>query len=253
MFEGDGDFVFLTYPHALLYDGRGANKPWLLENADPVTKITWHSWVEVSPGTARKLDLEDGDVVQLRSPHGRVEAPVYVYPGIRDDVVAIPLGFGHTEYGAYAKGRGVNPLDLLAAPKGDFLPYLSTRVSVVRTRGHKKLASIAGVPRQLGRGIADAIPLEAARKGLTVEQAYLAEGRGEHEVNTERELEALKGWSETQEQATQHGDYAADHSPLGHGDRPGQVHRLSGLRHRLLRREQHPHRGRGRRSTRAGR
>ena len=36
----------------MLYDGRGANKPWLLENADPVTKITWHSWVEVEPETA---------------------------------------------------------------------------------------------------------------------------------------------------------------------------------------------------------
>jgi anaerobic selenocysteine-containing dehydrogenase/Fe-S-cluster-containing dehydrogenase component len=209
-FDGDGDFVLLTYPHALLHDGRGTNKPWLLENADPVTKITWHSWVEVSPATARKLDLEDGDVLRVGSPHGTVEAPVYVYPGIRDDVVAIPLGFGHTEYGAYAKGRGVNPLDLLAAPKGEFLPYVATRVSVIRTRAHQKLASIAGVPRQLGRGIADAIPLEAALKGLTVEQAYLAEGGGKHEENTERELQALKGWSESQERATRHGDYVAD-------------------------------------------
>ena len=78
-FEGDGDFVFLTYPHALLHDGRGANKPWLLENADPVTKITWHSWVEVSPdgAPARRARRE---IVQLTSPYGRLEAPVYVYP-----------------------------------------------------------------------------------------------------------------------------------------------------------------------------
>ena len=51
-FEGDGGFTFLTYPHPMLHDGRGANKPWLMENADPVTKITWHSWVEVSPAAA---------------------------------------------------------------------------------------------------------------------------------------------------------------------------------------------------------
>ncbi len=53
-FEGDGSFTFLTYPHPMLHDGRGANKPWLMENADPVTKITWHSWVEVSPAAATR-------------------------------------------------------------------------------------------------------------------------------------------------------------------------------------------------------
>jgi anaerobic selenocysteine-containing dehydrogenase/Fe-S-cluster-containing dehydrogenase component len=208
-FEGNGEFIFLPYPHALLYDGRGANKPWLLENADPVTKITWHSWVEVHPETARKLDVRDGEIVRVTSPHGSIEAPVFVYAGVRPDVVAMPLGFGHTEYGSYARGRGVNALDLLGAPKTAFLPYLSTKVSLMKTGGFKKLASIAGNPRQLGRGITEAISLDAAQKGLTIEQAYLAEGHGEHEVNTERELEALKGWSEGQAAATRYGDYAA--------------------------------------------
>jgi molybdopterin-containing oxidoreductase family iron-sulfur binding subunit len=214
-FEGDGQFVFATYAHSLLYDGRGANKPWLLENSDPVTKITWHSWVEVHPDTARKLDLRDGEMLRLTSPHGSIEAPVFIYRGIHPDVVAVPLGLGHTEYGAYARGRGVNPLDLLAAPAGDFLPYISTMVSLEKTGGYKELASIAGNPRQLGRGIAEAVSLDAAKKGLTVEQAYIAEGHGTHEVNTERELEALKGWSEKQEQATKHGDYRGDHPRWG--------------------------------------
>jgi anaerobic selenocysteine-containing dehydrogenase/Fe-S-cluster-containing dehydrogenase component len=209
-FEGDGKYVFTPYPHPLLYDGRGTNKPWLLENGDPVTKITWHSWVEVHPDTARELDVQDGEIVRLRSPHGTIEAPVYVYPGIRPDVVAVPLGFGHTEYGAYARGRGVNALDLLGAPSGPFISYVSTRVSLEKTGEYKQLASIAGVPRQLGRGIAEGISLEAARKGLTVEQAYLAEGHGKHEVNTEVELEAIKGWSQEQEQATRYGDYAEE-------------------------------------------
>ncbi len=207
-FEGDGDFVFLTYPHALLHDGRGANKPWLLENADPVTKITWHSWVEIGPGAARRLDVRDGEIVRLTSPFGSIEAPVYVYPGIRDDAVAVPLGLGHTSYGAFATGRGVNALDLLGAPRGDFVPYLSTRVSVTKTRQYRKLASVAGVPRQLGRGIAEAMPLAAARRGLSLEQAYREEGHPRHEVNTERELEAIKGWREEQVQDFTRADYA---------------------------------------------
>jgi molybdopterin-containing oxidoreductase family iron-sulfur binding subunit len=214
-FEGEGSFVFLTYPHGMLHDGRGANKPWLMENADPVTKITWHSWVEVSPATARSLDVRDGEIVELKSPYGSVEGPVYVYPGIRDDAVAIPLGFGHTAYGSFALGRGVNALDLLGAPRGDFVPYLSTRVSVRKTGAYRKLASVAGVPRQLGRGIAEGISLAAAKKGLTVEQAYLEEGHAKHEINTPRELEALEGWSEAQHRATEHGDYAAEHPQWG--------------------------------------
>src|SRR5215207_9175671 len=81
-FEGDGEFVLATYPHGLLYDGRGANKPWLLENGDPVTKIAWHSWIEVHPTTARKLDVRNGEVLRVTSPHGTIDAPVYVYPGV---------------------------------------------------------------------------------------------------------------------------------------------------------------------------
>jgi anaerobic selenocysteine-containing dehydrogenase/Fe-S-cluster-containing dehydrogenase component len=214
-FEGTGDFVFATYPHSLIYDGRGANKPWLLENSDPVTKITWHSWVEVHPDTAAKLDVRDGEILRITSPHGSIEAPVFVYQGIRPDVVAVPLGLGHTEYGAYARGRGVNALDLLGAPAGGFLPYISTRVSVEKTGDYKTLASIAGTPRQLGRGIAEAIPLAAAQKGMTIEQAYLAEGHGKHDINTELELEALKGWRGEQEEATKYGDYAVDHPRWG--------------------------------------
>ena len=208
-FEGDGEFTFAAYPHGLLYDGRGANKPWLLENGDPVTKISWNSWVEIHPETAHKLDVRNGEVLRLTSPHGTVDAPVYVYPGVHPQVVAMPLGLGHTEYGQFAKGRGVNALDLLGAPRGAFLPYVSTRVSLSKTGDYKALATLEGNPRQLGRGIAEGVSLGAAQKGLTIQQAYIAEGRGKHEVNTEQELEAVKGWSEEQAEATQYGDYAA--------------------------------------------
>jgi molybdopterin-containing oxidoreductase family iron-sulfur binding subunit len=214
-FEGNGEFVFAPYPHGMLHDGRGTNKPWLLENSDPVTKITWHSWVEVHPDTAQQLDVRDGEILRLTSPHGSIEAPVFVYAGIRPDVLAVPLGFGHTEYGAYAKGRGVNALDLLGASDGDFLSYVSTRVTATKTGQYKKLASIAGNPRQLGRGIAEGVSLDAARKGLTIEQAYIAAGRGKHEVNTEQELEAVKGWSEGQHQDTKYGNYEGDNPQWG--------------------------------------
>ena len=215
-FDGDGEYIFQPYPHSMLHDGRGTNRPWLLENPDPVTKITWHSWVEISPETARRLDVRRGEILRLVSPHGAIEAPAFVYAGIHDDVVAMPMGLGHTAYGEFAKDRGVNALDLLGAPgTAGFVPYLSTRVRLEKTNRWMDVATTEGNPRQLGRGIAEAMPLEAAQKGLTVQQAYIAAGHGRHEINTETELEAIEGWREQTVEARKLGNYAEEHPAWG--------------------------------------
>jgi molybdopterin-containing oxidoreductase family iron-sulfur binding subunit len=213
-FDGEGEFSFIAYPSPMLYDGRGANRPWLLENPDPVTKITWLSWIEVHPDTARELDVREGEILKLTSPHGSIEAPVYVYAGVRRDVLAVPLGLGHTEFGSFATGRGVNALDLLSAKDGDgFLPYLSTRVSATRTRGYLKLSKTEGNPRQLGRGIIETMPLPLARQGLTVEQAYRAEGHETHGASSEHEAQAIAGFGAAQAEKRKFGAYAATDLP----------------------------------------
>jgi anaerobic selenocysteine-containing dehydrogenase/Fe-S-cluster-containing dehydrogenase component len=168
-FDGaDDGLVLVAYPSMAFFDGRGANKGWLQELPDAATKIAWQSWVEVHPTTAQRLGLANGDVVTVTSPHGRVEAPVYVYPGVRPEVVAIAIGQGHTAYGRYARGRGVSPLDLLGADATDpsgALAYCSTRVSLAKTGRWVKPATTEGSPRQLGRGIARAVNLADARAG----------------------------------------------------------------------------------------
>ncbi len=214
--DGDGEYVLAPYPSPMLHDGRGANRPWLMENPDPVTKITWQSWVEVHPDTAAALDVRNGEVLELTSPHGSLEVPVYVYPGIRRDTVAIPLGLGHTEYGAYATGRGVNATDLIGAADGQgYLPYVSARVSLRKVRRYQQPATTEGTPRQLGRHIVEAMPLPLAARGLTVRQAYEAEGGTLHEYNTGREVEAMDGWYERQVEMQQFGNYPGEHPKWG--------------------------------------
>ena len=168
-FDGAADApVLVVYPSTSLFDGRGANKGWLQELPDVATKIAWQSWIEVHPATAGRLGVANGDVVTVASPHGQVEAPVVVYPGVRPDVVAMAVGQGHTAYGRNARGRGVSPLDLLAADATDAsgaLAYCSTRVTLTKTGRWQKLVSTEGSPRQLGRGIARAVSLAGARKG----------------------------------------------------------------------------------------
>jgi anaerobic selenocysteine-containing dehydrogenase/Fe-S-cluster-containing dehydrogenase component len=215
-FDGDGEFVFLPYPSAMYHDGRGANKPWLLENPDPITKITWQSWVEMHPETAARVDVREGEIVELRTPHGTLRAPVYIYAGLRPDTLAMPLGLGHTEYGRYARGRGVNAVALLGAADGQgFLPYVGTRVSVALTGDYHKVARCDGNPRQLGRGMVQAMSLEYAAKGLTPEQAYKAVGNPQVEENTDLERTAISGWAEHREARATLGNYEGQHPKWG--------------------------------------
>jgi anaerobic selenocysteine-containing dehydrogenase/Fe-S-cluster-containing dehydrogenase component len=220
-FDGTGDYVFMPYPSMQYHDGRGANKPWLLENPDPITKITWQSWVEVHPDTAEKLDVRDGEIVELSSPHGKIRVQVYLYAGVRPDTLAMPLGLGHTQYGRYAtladgSPRGANALDLLGAVDGQgFLPYVSTKVSVAHTGDYHKTARTDGVARQLGRGIIQSMPVAYAAKGMTPEQSYKASGLPTEDPNTELERTAIEGWHEKQVEASVQGDYATEHPKWG--------------------------------------
>jgi anaerobic selenocysteine-containing dehydrogenase len=119
-----------------------------------MTTARWETWIEINPQTAHELSVEDNDVVRILSPYVEIEAIVVVFPGIRPDVVAIPIGQGHTEFGRYAKGRGVNPMDLLA-PASDqqtgALAWGATRVRVIPT-GRKytlaRLESLDGEGRE---------------------------------------------------------------------------------------------------------
>ena len=111
-FAGEGEFFFVPFVSPTLGTS-GANKPWLQELGDPTTTVMWNTWVEINPETAHELGLENDDVVKVISEAGEVEAPVYLYPAIHPKVIAMPFGQGHTAYGRYAQGRGVNPADIL--------------------------------------------------------------------------------------------------------------------------------------------
>jgi molybdopterin-containing oxidoreductase family iron-sulfur binding subunit len=95
----------------------------------------WSTWVEINPATAERLGIADGDVVEVASAHGTLQAATVVSPGIAPDVIAMPAGQGHRTYTRYASGRGVNPVDLLApvteAATGA-LAWAATRVRVSR-------------------------------------------------------------------------------------------------------------------------
>jgi molybdopterin-containing oxidoreductase family iron-sulfur binding subunit len=121
-----------------------------------MTSVVYGSWVELNPTTAKKLNLTEGDLVDIESPHGRIRAPVYVYPAIMPDVVAMPIGQGHSEYGRYAKDRGANPIEILGSqvePRSGGLASSATRVKIIATGSRVELVKTGGTSRDLGREI----------------------------------------------------------------------------------------------------
>ncbi len=149
-FAGEGEFFFLPFVSPTLGEA-GANKPWLQELPDPMTTVMWNTWVEMNPETAHELHIENDDVVKIISEAGVVEAPVYLYPAIRPDTIAMPFGQGHTAYGRYATAldvegkivpRGVNPASLLGShfnEAGD-LTFAGMKVKIEKT-GRKQILS----------------------------------------------------------------------------------------------------------------
>jgi molybdopterin-containing oxidoreductase family iron-sulfur binding subunit len=189
-FEDAGPYVVLPVPSPLLHDGRGANLSWLQETPDPVTKIAWQSWAEVSHETAGALGVERGDVLAVETSFGRVELPALPRGGIRDDVIAIAIGQGHSvgRFASHAaegrpgEARGVNVISLLPplTDESGGRAWLTARAKVSATGAHARVAQLQFSDNQRQRQLAEAVPLAALAKNGGAAHGDAGEGHGGH-------------------------------------------------------------------------
>jgi molybdopterin-containing oxidoreductase family iron-sulfur binding subunit len=168
-YDKRSDFPMTLVPSARLgmWDGRHANIPWMQEAPDQIAKVVWGSWAEMHPKTAAKLGVHNGDYVRITSAGGNIETQVYTHKGVHPDVVAVPLGQGHTDYGRYAKGRGVNPmsiLDLVADKKTGEVATHATRVKVEKANRHEVLVKMGGSETQMGRSFVRTVSADVLRR-----------------------------------------------------------------------------------------
>jgi molybdopterin-containing oxidoreductase family iron-sulfur binding subunit len=190
---GPGEFALLLTPSNNFYDGRGANRPWLQELPDMTSKTVWGSWAEIHPETAAKLGVKQGDPLRVETSAGNVEVPAYLYAGIRKDTVAIALGQGHTSYGRYAKGRGVNAVRLLPKSMDEAagaVAYQGANAKLAHGTNAMELYVQQNEKSQHDRGIAQIIPLAALLAGKSEGEAeaapsaaHFAAGEGSHDVD----------------------------------------------------------------------
>ena len=205
--DGGGDQTVVVFPHPVLHDGRGANKPWLQELPDPVSKIAWHGWVEVHPDTAAKWDVATGDFLILNSAFGRVKAPVWITASVRPDVLAVPTGQGHSAYGRYAKDRSFNAFELLGAEANGYGGRtFAVRATVTKTGEHRKIVTTEGSSRARGEGSVEVLTLARASALHAGDHPY------HHEETPEYAKDAVEWWGERQHEQTELGNY--------HGEQP---------------------------------
>jgi anaerobic selenocysteine-containing dehydrogenase len=152
-FQGDESqypYYLYLYVPALMGTGLEPSLPWLQGSPEPMTSMAWQTWVEINPATAQKLGVKKGDVVRITTPQGNIEAPVYVYPAIRADTIAIPLGRGHSEGGRFAQSQeGGNPLQLLGTQMDSTntnLAWGTQRARVERTGRWVNMATMEWTP-----------------------------------------------------------------------------------------------------------
>jgi molybdopterin-containing oxidoreductase family iron-sulfur binding subunit len=211
-FAGTGDFHLVINSSPTLGTGSGANKPWLMELPDPVSKIAWQSWVEMHPMALKKLGLMRGDLVTIETAAGKTTLPVYNYLGIRPDTIAVSLGLGHKSqtgkkfdpdgdrktpfhsgFGRYAEGVGINAVDLVSGDTDALsgaIAYSSMKAKVTKTGENTDLITTEGSARQHSRGIGQASTLAA----LVASRTQKESGQGGHgAATTEHNANAAEG------------------------------------------------------------
>jgi anaerobic selenocysteine-containing dehydrogenase len=133
--EEEYPFHLIHYKLMTAAEGRGGNQPFLQEIFGPHLKEKWNSWVEINPETAKSMEIQDGDLIWVESKIGKLKAKARLFPGTDPKCVHIPYGQGHKAYGRWAKGRGINPNELLVRDYdylGGFVSHFSTRVKVYK-------------------------------------------------------------------------------------------------------------------------
>jgi anaerobic selenocysteine-containing dehydrogenase len=134
--QGEAEYPFLLNVITLTSLGprsEAANMPTFQEISGMTVRETWDSWLEMNPHSAAQLGLQENDWVNIESPFGRIRTRVKWVAGLRPDVVNMPFNQGHTAVGRYAKGRGVNGLEIMnpaSEPLTGLASFTNTRVKV---------------------------------------------------------------------------------------------------------------------------
>ena len=159
--DASSDTFYLTpFAHNSLLDGRNAHLPWLQATPDPLTTITWQTWVEISDRDAKALSIKEGDVLLIESSVGSIRVLAYPTPAVPPGTVSVPMGQGRRHGSPYATDRpgreSSNVMDILEPSQVEetgTLAWANTRVRISKTGDSVKVSKFEGIVRAVEVGI----------------------------------------------------------------------------------------------------
>lgn len=108
------DLAVLLRDSYFIGDGRLANNGWLQELPHPVSRVVWDNYAAISPETAKSLNLNTNDLIDLSAGGKTLNIPVFIQPGMADDVVAVELGYGRNKISVVGQNAGFNTIQLIS-------------------------------------------------------------------------------------------------------------------------------------------
>jgi len=133
--QNPGTFELYFSESVALGNGKQANNPWLQELPDPITKVCWDNYASISITDAKKLGLENGDVVVLSTKNNKkLEIPILLQPGQTQGTLSVALGFGRKSAGKVGNNVGQNVFALSEVKENNTVNFIN---DVKLTKIHK--------------------------------------------------------------------------------------------------------------------
>lgn len=146
---------FVAYYNSVIGAGAQANNPLLQEAPDPITKVCWGNFIAVSQRKAQALGFKRIEnkvsVAKLTINGVSCELPVVIQPGLLENVVAVPMGYGRNakQAGKVAQqAGGFNAMRLLPA---DGSTSVTEGVVLEATAGMEEIALTQTHETMMGR------------------------------------------------------------------------------------------------------
>ncbi len=126
--------------NSLIGDGSVANNGWLQEIPHPVSKVVWDNYAAISPGTAKQLNLNDNDIIEIDINGRKQKLPVWVQSGTADNLIYTEIGYGREKGGTVGTEVGTN-VNVLMSKQFDFSERIFTGAKVTKAEGEYKLVA----------------------------------------------------------------------------------------------------------------
>ncbi len=172
---GPDTYYLVPFVHNTLLDGYNGHLPWLQAAPDPLSTVTWQTWVELNDVTADRLDVKEGDILRIESSKSSIKAVVYPTPAVPPNIVSIPLGQGRRYGSDYATDRpgteSSNVMDILETTlvkDTGSLAWAGTIVRLSKTGESVSISKLEGDVRAVEIGIT---PAEEIIKTIRPENA----------------------------------------------------------------------------------